>query len=1139
MTPERWATVQDLLERALELEPSARSLFLDEACRDDRDLRDEVDSLISAQASLPPDFLESRTVPGASLGTGSRAHDTSAPSPSLARGDVIAERFVVRRLLGRGGMGEVYEAHDRELGIDLALKVLHGATARRGARTLKREVLAARRVTHPGACRMFDLGWHRSGDVEHPFITMELLDGVTLAARIRERGRLPIEEALPIAAQIADALDAAHAAGVVHSDLKPANVLLVAQPRGERVVVTDFGIAEILSSAAETHAGVSGTLPYVAPERMSGARPTPASDLYSLGVLLHEMIAGGLPDSTASIDLDPTWEAVIFRLLRPQPEQRFASATAVARALAGETSDEPATLPRRTDPFIGRSAELADIGSRLARGARLVTVTGPPGVGKTRLVQEHARRTAGRWTGGAWFCDLSDARGSDDILSAMARCLDLSLVGGDAATVVGDAIRARGRCLILFDNFEQLLEHAPETIQRWLARADDARFLVTSRERLRLDGESVLTLSPLGEDAGVELFTARARELARGFAPDESSGQAIRAVVRLVDGLPLAIELAAARTRMLSPAQIEARLQDRFRVLARNQDPGGRQDTLRAAIDWSWDLLLPTEKLVLAQCAVFEGGFTIEAAEAIVDTSGAEGSPWVTDVLQALLEKNLLMGPSQAAGRFHLYVSLHDYTRERLRESPDGGAETEARHGRWYGADPEKAHRDPRWRERAADLANIATACRRAVARGDADTAVSTLQVAWNVLVRQGPMRAAISLATEVLSLQAMEPRCRVAALDVAGMAARNAGRTDDAEALLQEAHALCLASGNKRVAARVLNHLCAVSLDRGQMEQALDQLNRSLALHVELADRAGEASQLHSIAYIEGQLGRLDAAWAHGERSLELAREVGAECEEQHAWIALGTIDLMRGRSVEAARSLTKAAELARGLGDRITEGHCIANLGSVASGDGRHDEALPRFEEALAIYRGAGNRRGEGVMLSNLAITLLELNRMEEARVRLDEVLALARVMGDRGLEGTTQLTYGTAAFKSGRPHEALEHHRQADALLREVKDPWRAGQNLCEMGSAQASLGRFDDARAAYAEGAEILRNAGFRLYHGLAVVHWGDFELQAGDRRRARELLDEARRIASDCQASTVLASELAALAAALDDVAPEG
>jgi len=293
---------------------------------------------------------------------------SSSPRPpgvsqGFARGDLVAERYKILRMLGEGGMGEVYEAEDLLLRERVALKTVRNDVAALDPKVLerfKREIQLARKVTHPNVCRIFDVGLHRPRDGRNDvaFLTMELLEGETLAARLMRVGRIAHTEAAPLVAQMAAALDAAHQEGIVHRDFKSANVMLVEGPRGTRAVVTDFGLARGRQAATDPtitgDGGVVGSPSYMAPEQVEGKEITPAADIYALGVVMYEMVTGRLPfvgDTPLSTavkrlredpetpcahvtGLDPRWERVILHCLKRERTQRPASAREVSEAVA-------------------------------------------------------------------------------------------------------------------------------------------------------------------------------------------------------------------------------------------------------------------------------------------------------------------------------------------------------------------------------------------------------------------------------------------------------------------------------------------------------------------------------------------------------------------------------------------------------------------------------------------------------------------------------------------------------------------------------------------------------------------------------------------------------------------------------------
>ena len=427
-----------------------------------------------------------------------------------------------------------------------------------------------------------------------------------------------------------------------------------------------------------------------------------------------------------------------------------------AMAVAETNSEAPVreirhSLPAERDTFVGRAEALDGLSQRIQSGARLVSVLGLGGTGKTRLVTRYGRSYLGEFPGGVWFCDLASARSLDGVVSAVALGLNVPLGRDDPVVQLGHAIAGRGRCLVILDNFEQVARHARSTLGRWLDRAEQACFVVTTREVLGLPGEDVLALPPLPPADGVALFVQRAEAAGSDFHPGMEDQSAIAPLVDLLDGLPLAIELAAARVRVMPPRLLLQRMSERFKLLVSKGGRVDRQSTLRAAFDWSWDLLPPHEKAALAQLSVFEGGFTLEAAEAVIDLTAFDDAPWTVDAIHALVDKSFVR--PRGDGRFDLLVSVQVYAAEHLEtegryagSGPRAMAAAQMRAIAWFAAlGPIRAIEG-----RCADLDNLVTACRRAVALGDGDSAAGALDGAWDALSLRGPFEAGVELAESV-----------------------------------------------------------------------------------------------------------------------------------------------------------------------------------------------------------------------------------------------------------------------------------------------------------------------------------------------------------------------------------------------------
>ncbi|HEX4517565.1 MAG TPA: NACHT domain-containing protein, partial [Polyangiaceae bacterium] len=386
--------------------------------------------------------------------------------------------------------------------------------------------------------------------------------------------------------------------------------------------------------------------------------------------------------------------------------------------------------------FVGRGADLERTIELLA-GSRVVTLLGPAGIGKTRLATAVADATKSQFRG-AWFVPAAEARSESALVAAVATALgDVGSVGGD----VGHALAGRGDVLVVIDNTEQVTDAAAKLLASWTQTAPRARFLVSSRERLRIESEACLELLPLGEDDAAQLFVDRAA-LARGrFSPTEPESRAISELVRRLDGNPLAIELAAARTKLFSVDELLARIGKRFELLTGGpRDRSARQESLRGAIDWSWELLSDDEKKALARCSVFRGGFSADAAVAVIGR---------VDLLESLVDKSLVRHDD----RFALSETIRDYAAERLAEMPAELGEATKKHVAFYAV-----FADARAGELRGDKALAAFAGLRAEAdnvleahrrlRGMDRAAAASIALALNVLIA---MRGPVELQRELL----------------------------------------------------------------------------------------------------------------------------------------------------------------------------------------------------------------------------------------------------------------------------------------------------------------------------------------------------------------------------------------------------
>jgi predicted ATPase/class 3 adenylate cyclase len=742
------------------------------------------------------------------------------------------------------------------------------------------------------------------------------------------------------------------------------------------------------------------------------------------------------------------------------------------------------SLPAERDAFIGRDDALARLAHSFHAGARLVSVLGIGGIGKTRLVTRYGWHWLGEFPGGVWFCDLASTRSLDGVVNAVAQGLDVPLGRDEPVAQLANAIAGRGRCLVILDNFEQVARHAGETLGLWLDAAGEACFLVTTREVLGLAGEEVLALPPLPPADGVTLFVQRAQAVRPDFRPQADDQAATAQLVALLDGLPLAIELAAARVRVMTPGMLLWRMSERFKLLASKGGRRDRQATLRATFDWSWDLLSSAERAALAQMSVFEGGFDLDAAEAVLDLTGIDDAPWMVDLVHALVDKSFVRARDD--GRFDLLVSVQAYAAEHLqterRYAGSGPAALEAsqrRHMRWFAElGPARAAEGS-----CADLDNLVVGCRRATALGDGDAAAGALEGAWAALKLRGPFGVGVDLAEAVCALPALDGSAAARARLTLADALVTCGRPGPAHALFEAAAAGARAAGDRRAEGRVAECHGLLFEHEGRTLQARARYGEAAAIARELQDPVLECRAINSLSGVDFAEGRVDDALAGYERALALARATD----------------------------------------DRRMQGNLLGNIGNVHAEAGRLNDAVARSEEALALARQTGHRVLESNTLCNLGLIYGVLDRLSEADAALHAALASAHELGHVRLQSVVLCNLGIVTERLGRHVEAKEHFLAALRSARALGDPRIEGQSLGYLGLLHARLAEHDDARQCLDAGEAMLRATSERYPLGVLLAGRAEAHHLAGDAAAAGASLAAADTIAAEVGAGP--ASEL--------------
>jgi predicted ATPase len=594
-------------------------------------------------------------------------------------------------------------------------------------------------------------------------------------------------------------------------------------------------------------------------------------------------------------------------------------------------------LPRPASSFVGREREVAEVVSHLRDGTRLLTLSGPGGSGKTRLGIEAAAELVPAFKAGVFWVGLARLRDPDLVTQEIARTIG-------AKDGLADHIGKR-EMLLLIDNLEQVIEAAPE-LAALLEACPALRLLVSSRELLRVRGEVEYPVPPLAEPEAVTLFRERS-----GLPPEATIAELC---VRL-DSLPLAVELAAARTRVLSPGQILERIGRRLDLFEGGRDADPRQRTLRATIAWSYDLLSPDDRRLFERLSVFTGGCTLEAAEDVADAD--------LDSLQSLVEKSILRLSNE---RYWMLETIRDFASERLAASGDAD-EIELGHAGWFLALAEEA--EPHlfsanaggWHDRLEEeLDNIRTALGTLEASGETERVLrlaGSLAEFWAVKGHLAEGRRQIERALEA---DRRPTAARARALNGAADLATGSGDDTAARVRAEEGLALNRRLGDRWGTADSLLLLGINHIHTGRLAEAEGLIEQSVLLFRELGDvrNALEASRFLAWAYSE--LGDLARARALNEDNLRQARALGDLQIEGRVLSSLASYALDEGRGKDAGRMLKDAYRVNRQLGDDYFAPIIICRFGHALAVEGKADAAAQLLSSGRAQMEEIGTSEG-----------------------------------------------------------------------------------------------------------------------------------------------------------------------------------
>jgi predicted ATPase/class 3 adenylate cyclase len=724
----------------------------------------------------------------------------------------------------------------------------------------------------------------------------------------------------------------------------------------------------------------------------------------------------------------------------------------------------PNNLPQQLTSFIGRERELREIRDQIG-SARLITLLGMGGLGKTRLSLRVAGDVMGRFPDGVWFLDFAPIRDPALIESEAAQVLGIRDEPGQSLRQTLCAAVRQRRLLLIFDNCEHVIKAAADLANSLLKAGGSVQILASSREALRVPGELGYTVLPLpvpaardgvqalARSTAVRLFVERARMHKPSFVLDEAQAPAVAELVARLEGIPLAIELAAARMRSLSVADINTRLKDRYKILT----GGGRvllerQQTLRALVDWSYELLTPEERALLGRLSVFAGGFDLAAAEAVCGEEPLLPED-VLDLLSSLVEKSLVMVAEAEDGvRYTMLETIRDYAREKLQAAGDT-TRTSVRHCNYYFG----------------------------LAKSIRDGVVGPEQARW---IQRGEteldnLRVALALALSGATDPFIVVKFSIALMTFWMLR----GYSSEGRGIVRAALALPAIQSSDVAHAHALYVEAALAGSESDHGEARAMLERCLALERTFAAPVEIAGTLSTLSLARLQAGDPVSAQASEREALDLFRSASERLGEAISLQHLGQIAVYAGDEVLARSELRQCLSIARELENREIEGEAELLLGQCAFHARRLGEAREHLVRSSAICKEAGDRRGEAHARWWLGRIDLELDDLASARQQLRTVLQVFHDFAMHEEWADCVEDHAMLALRTGQPAlaaqlaGATQHYRQRLELVlpphgqrqwaarqeqlratipESVFDPaWREGQAAARDGVMHAAL------------------------------------------------------------------------------------
>ena len=781
----------------------------------------------------------------------------------------------------------------------------------------------------------------------------------------------------------------------------------------------------------------------------------------------------------------------------------------------------PNNLPIQLTSFIGREEEMK-FAKELLKDNRLLTITGTGGAGKTRLSLQTGADMIDDFPNGVWFLELASISDPDYMPIALMNMFGLKEeINNDPEKTLTQYLKNK-EILIILDNCEHLIEACAEISAKLLSSCPGLKIMATSREALNIPGEHIFIIPPLSQPdpkkkdtpdqlsqyESVRLFIERALAVNPKFRVTNKNAPAIAGICSNLDGIPLAIELAAARIKVLSPEKIYERLDDIFKLLTGGMRTAlPRQQTLRALIDWSYDLLTFEEKILWSRMSVFSCWYTLEAAEEICSDEVLNKND-ILDLLSALREKSIIIY-DESNERYKLLESIRQYGREKLEKENvifskhlDYFLELSLK------AKPElKSSNVKKWLDLIeADHNNFLSAIEWGLNNEEAEKGALVADALGRFWEIRGQYSTGIKLLEIILKKHFdLTINTKANILNLAGNLNRYQGNYENAGKYFEESLTNFRETGDKMGISTTINNLGSLAFTQGKFEQAKKFFEESMNIKEEIGDKMGIAGSLNNLGGVAFSTGDYDEAMKYYEYSLSIRKDIGDKHGIAASLNNLGGLELYRGNFKQAKKFFEESLDIKREIGDKKGIASSLGNVGSVAKSQGDFELTKKIYEESLAIFREIGDKQGIANFLNNLGDLVSSQKDYVQALKFYEESLAIFREIGDKQGIASSHSNLGKMAISKGDFETAGKTLEESLTIFKEIGDKHGIALSLFGLGNLALFQKEYLNSKNFLKDCLLIRKEIGDKAGISECIFIMGIIEFRTGDFEKAVKFL----------------------------------